>query len=733
MILLWERLTRRRRDDDGAILIIAILVVTVVALVTGFVLTQGDTSLRATVTLRSVAGSTYAADGAAAVAINALRTGYSPGDPNGAGPDEDWAFNNSFDGTGCFGKDAGGNAVHTLDLPAFYPATGRESAPTSAAVECVAEDATGAQGSPVPINNANKPGNAILTLGTGGETGLYAKPQGNSIGQFRVQGGIWSNSDIVADNGSIVSSESIRARTGCTPRTAMVAPTVDCGAGASPDPSYLSDPVLAGTGVPPLRRPPTSCGTVVTFEPGYYDDANALTDLTNNNGCRNSTFWFKPGTYYFDFHNGDGDPQSLKDVQGVADNSNQTQWTVGVGTLLAGTPVNASGAVIAGPGANPQVPGACQSPINDVDTVGVQFVFGGASQLKFDGNAKGEICGSYHTNRPPIAFYGLRDGTASPTVLSGPAALTASSVTVSPAGTFSGADPAALAQPGGTEATWTRSSAGTQTATITMNGFAPGTAIPTGSVLTGATLQVKHREASTDSKLSIDPEGPTPVFTQQVTLPRRATSQTDSINLATYSPTLWTALRREVHDNGFTGARLDYLATLKKDETATLDSVRLELTYYVPQFRAQTDAGYGGPNCLKVGGGCNVLSTPTNYAGQLYVQGTTYAPVSRIDLNLSGQVTAQVMRFGVIARSLAIRETGSFEYEGPVIELPDNSPGWGFNGTIVQLKVYVCPAQTTCSASGRPALKVRVQMWDPGGTPDPPGRQVSVLSWSHDR
>ena len=66
-------------NDDGAILIIAIVVVTAVALVVGAVLTRGDGSLRATVALRQVAGTTYAADGAAQVAINDLRTGYNTG------------------------------------------------------------------------------------------------------------------------------------------------------------------------------------------------------------------------------------------------------------------------------------------------------------------------------------------------------------------------------------------------------------------------------------------------------------------------------------------------------------------------------------------------------------------------------------------------------------------------------------------------------------------------------
>ena len=88
----------------------------------------------------------------------------------------------------------------------------------SAVVECTPEDATGAQGSAVPINNGNKPGNAILTLGTpAAEDGFTFKTNGSG-GAFRVRGGVWSNSNIVRDNnGNLESTESIRAHTGCTP------------------------------------------------------------------------------------------------------------------------------------------------------------------------------------------------------------------------------------------------------------------------------------------------------------------------------------------------------------------------------------------------------------------------------------------------------------------------------------------------------------------------------------
>ena len=166
--------------DDGAILIIAIVVVTAVALVVGAVLTRGDGSLRATVALREVAGSSYAADAAANVAINNLRTGQGfAGNPTESG------FNNSLDGVGCFGNNVGVGGTDKLSLDGFYPATG-SLGPSSALVECTGESGTGMQSSPVPINNSNKPGYAIVTL-NGPLT---------TADTLKVHGGVYANSSI---------------------------------------------------------------------------------------------------------------------------------------------------------------------------------------------------------------------------------------------------------------------------------------------------------------------------------------------------------------------------------------------------------------------------------------------------------------------------------------------------------------------------------------------------------
>ena len=715
---------RRLRHDDGAILIIAIVVVTAVSLVVGAVLTRGDGSVRATVQLRQVAGTTYAADGAAQIAINNLRTGYNRGDAEPA----NWTFSNATF-TGCFGYNVDGSTVDDVMLPNFYPLPKiKPSDPgtMSAFVDCRAEDATGAQGSAVPISNANKPGNAILTLGSGGENGFTFKTNGSS-GAFRVRGGVWSNSNIVRDNnGTLESSESIRAHSGCSPVAAMQAPIVDCGAVTVPDPNYPSDLDVAGTGIPALRAaPPTSCpnNSTVTLQPGYYDNVDELNALTTSNTT--CTIHLTPGTYYFDFHNNSADPLFDTDIASSAGNV----WTIGSRkTLIAGTLTS-----------DTTVPGRCVNPIDDVNANGVQLIFGGDSRMAIDANGQPtnvEICGSYHTQRPPIAIYGQRTGTATPTVIAPAQALTATAVTAVTPSTFTGATAPNLSTADGVQATntnlavWARDGTGpnsAQTGSITMTGFALTSTLPRGTVLTGARLRVTHRSTGNPSQFSLTPAlGPAPI---NYTLPARSTLGTEDVDLSQL--TGWGALQKAVHDQGFTGASVRFDAFLGRTQTAQLDAVRLELTYYLPQLRGQTTAAIPG-NTVATAGGRPVIGASGNTTS-LYIQGTTYTPLASLDLALNN-IAESVFRFGVIARSLNIFETGSFNYPGAVIELPDNSPGWGFGGTLVQLKVYLCPGSSSCSAStGELALTSRVQLWDETGTPVPNQRQVTVLSWSHRR
>src|SRR5206468_1921824 len=147
------------------------------------------------------------------------------------------------------------------------------------------------------------------------------------------------------------------------------------------------------------------------------------------------------------------------------------------------------------------------------------------------------------------------------------------------------------------------------------------------------------------------------------------------------------------HATGLTGLSVAYSTQVGKGVTESVDAVLLDLTYTAPAFRGETTAAVPG-NCLAAAytggsaGQCAVVSTTTSYSGSFYIQGTTYVPAAAVDLTLSN-VTAQVLRFGVVARVLAVKETGSIGYSGPVIEIPDNSPGYGPGGTVVHLSVYV--------------------------------------------
>lgn len=744
---LRRRLVRRSFDDRGAILVIAMIIVTVVAVVTGLVLTRGEGSLRATVVLRDVARSSYAADGAAQVAVNALRTGYNVG----TGEPDPWYYTNAI-GTGCFGYDGTAGATtpkDTLQVNNVIPKEPDETqSAMSAAVVCEPEDATGEQGSAVPINNSNKPGNAILTLGTSGaEPGFNFKANGAGAA-FRVKGGIWSNSNIVRDNnGDLESTESIRAHTGCSPASAMVAPVVNCSAATTNDPNYQSDLAIAGTGIPALRTPPASCpnnGTV-TLQPGYYDDVTKLNALTDTNQA--CFVHLAPGSYYFDFHNNSDDPLFDADIATNAGNV----WRIGGRkTVVAGTLTGLP------------VPGACVNPIDDVNAQGVQLIFGGDSRILIEANGQDtdvEFCGTYHASRPPIAIYGQKTGTATLTDVSGGSALTVKAGTT-PAvtaagshGTFTGATPANLQTADGNQATdanlavWRRTTtnAGNQTRSITMNGFETGTSLPPGTVLKSAVLRVTHRNTSTGNgqvnRVTFTPTGGTALATAP--LPARANLTTDTIDLSTLGAT-WQSFQRRVHDVGYTGGAVNFESTLATatstggpnpvvtPQVAQADAVRLELTYYLPTLRGQTTAAIPNNTVANVGGApvVQVAGNSTTY----YVQGTTYVPLAKIDLSLNN-LDESVFRFGVIARSLVVFETGSFSFPGAVIELPDNSPGFGFETTLVRLKVYLCPGVTSgCTVgTGELYLEARVKVFDTGGVPGPPNRQVDVLNWSHTR
>jgi hypothetical protein len=337
-------------DDSGASLIIAMIFVTLVGTVSGVLLSFADTGLDTTIQLRQQAAAATTADGAAEVAIDALREG---------------SYSNAT-GQGCFGSSSG------LALPDF-PATGG-----SAFVACT-PDAGSGSGSPGTLNGSNTPVNAILSLGgiSALESGVQVTASAAS-NALVVKGGVFSDSAITVTPGTLQSDTSIVAQSNlCNPASAMTSPNTNCASSTvQADPAY---PPLTGP-FQTLQTVPNcpSTGGLVTFSPGQYTDSTALS------ACDNDTMWFKPGVYYFNFASG------------------APTWVMNTGALVGGT---ATATLTA---ATPAMPGSCVSPLTSTTAnSGVQFVFGGVSALDISGTAKMELCGSYSATAPPIALYGL--------------------------------------------------------------------------------------------------------------------------------------------------------------------------------------------------------------------------------------------------------------------------------------------------------------------------------------
>jgi hypothetical protein len=121
---------------------------------------------------------------------------------------------------------------------------------------------------------------------------------------------------------------------------------------------------------------------------------------------------------------------------------------------------------------------------------------------------------------------------------------------------------------------------------------------------------------------------------------------------------------------------------------------------------------------------CPLIYTDQSPNTSLTIQGTTYTPKSWLNISLNNS-TNQVFRWGLITRSLSIGTTGSPDVSAALIDVPDEALIPVPTPNIMYLAMYVCPASSACSTSGRLQLRVKVLV-DPSGS-------VSVLSWSNIR
>ncbi|MFJ3908924.1 hypothetical protein [Streptomyces vinaceus] len=430
---------RRRRDDEqGAALILALAFVVVFSLVTVSVLSFAGTGLRAAGAYADQGRRGYSADGATQLAIK----NFSQGNP-------------------C--------ADYTAP-----PINGRQMI-----VHCDPLNA-----SPV-TTRATQPQDALRSLGRAADDGIKVTTPG-----LRVQGSVFSQADITTGAGaSMVVSGDVSAVGDCSSAVSQsrLSPTQapyvhDC---ANDTPSAPADEVVGAdpdyappaTAVPVRRTVPACPGPgswLVRLRPGHYDDARALTRLTGGD-CPGVVVWLQPGLYYFDFTFTGG----------------SAAWTVSDPTVsvVGGTPAGWDPAAPTRP-AVPD-PGGCDTARPE----GVEVMMGGGSRFQVD-RGHVELCAPVTPDARQVAVYGVQPPKPSHTLK--PTAVVTNTGFADPGHALTSGERPTLpgcAQPTGTTsctADAVLDPTKRRSASMQFAGFTPQ--VPPGSVITSATLRVRHED-----------------------------------------------------------------------------------------------------------------------------------------------------------------------------------------------------------------------------------------------
>ncbi|MFF3020443.1 hypothetical protein [Streptomyces sp. NPDC057939] len=545
---------RPRDDEQGAALILALAFIVVFGLVTVSVLSFAATGLKTAGVYVDQSRRVYSADGATQLAIK----NFSQGNP-------------------C--------ADYTAP-----PLNGQQMI-----VHCDPLNTSAAAA------RATQPQDALRSLGKTAGDGINVTTPG-----LRVQGSVFSRSNITTGaGGSMVVSGDVSAVGDCSPavsQSRLPSNQAPYAHGCANDtPSAPADEVVGAdpdhappvTAVPVRRTVPACPGPgswLVRLQPGHYDDAEALTRLTGG-GCPDVVVWLQPGVHYFD----------LGFTGGAA------VWTVTDPTVsvVGGTPAGWD----PGSPTRPTVPnpGGCDRTRPE----GVEVMMGGASQFRVD-RGHVELCAPVTPGAQRIAVYGVQPPKPSQTLT--PTAVIANTGFADPGHALTSGERATLpgcsrtAQPGVAGCTSDAALDPTKrrTASLRLAGFTPR--VPPGSVITGATLRVRHQDdgdltapgavkvsaaVGADTCRTDDPSPHTALDTDPPIDLLGACGLTDPARLADLSVT--------------------YTATLDpggSTATARLDGIRLEVTHRTPTtFKPTavtastgfTAAGTDPDNALEIG------------------------------------------------------------------------------------------------------------------------------------
>lgn len=347
----------RMRGERGTSLVIAMSFLSIFGLISIAILGFGDVSLRATAAYRNQRAQNYATDAALQAAINRVRHDPAIGRDPGVYPSD---VCNPSNTTSALINIASTSSSPPMVVSCQVQSGGGSGIPKDLGSDppysiLTLGDRRTDQLNGTPIlghtndlgvrNTEPGPFNGVINQGWGDPCGGNRQESGIRVNKsmspffifgfpifctvsqaassWNVTGNVFANSPINLDepnSGPVMvtapdtTQGTIKARGGCA-GTGLTC--VDPGWGPlanseGDDPGLLNPTDYAPRSLSGLtvQSVPNNSGCsaanhLVTFNPGIYTDATALNNLFADAACANATFWFQPGTYYFDFRNTD--------------------------------------------------------------------------------------------------------------------------------------------------------------------------------------------------------------------------------------------------------------------------------------------------------------------------------------------------------------------------------------------------------------------------------------------
>jgi hypothetical protein len=526
-------------------------------------------------------------------------------------------------------------------------------------------------GSGAVLQTANSPGYALLTTaGLGGGYPSGVGVSGDKNNALMVSGPVFSNSTI--DVTALDARPNSVAAFGACSGTVLAIP-LECNTGThvnDPGGAFGVDPASPNVWASPIATVPATapaptCNSgnkVATMAPGSYFDLNAMT--TAFGSC--TVIWMQPGSYYFDW--------------GVANPAN-TKWSID-DTVIGGTPLgwNPAG------GSTPSitVPGAC-----DTTLPGVHVVFATSSRIDVGGTSEIELCSPVSATTQRVSLYGRKSSV--PGSLQSPAAYLPTGAGASnPAGITTPFTPVSTINGVSNTVTVTGRRAA---ATAVLTGYGLS-AIPAGSTLNSVQVKVAHSDANN--------------MTDRVTVQAGSTKLCDDLPVPSHANMVTDTVACPANQTWLNPADAQVTLTSTRPNSngstnVALDGIELVVTYTPPGLRAQT-VGTVLVN-MDAGGGNK---------GQIYVQGTVYAPYASFHLDFKNNNEAAFNR-GVVIGSFDATNVPPSQIFAP-LSLPGPN---NYANRVVEL---------VATRSGTRVLRARVTFDDSSATT--PGQKATVDAWT---